>query len=245
MQTSTLSPTQATSQKPPEMINRNPMGLFNDGREQTMETEQNIGTRTLIPEIFEKAWDPIASGVSNIATETTSAFTDILNIARGTETSLVNPTSGSIDNFNQPHGEQLNPDAAVAEARRIFQETKQRQAHFESINVSVDQVTKLRAVEEDARFDLHIMTDGEFAEKADYKNTSFRAALKTVANRVYIFGKLVAEKLQLIKEKAAPLQILTKRTAGKASVSGGGDLLMNATAQEGQSAIANAVRGSG
>lgn len=245
MPTATMDPTTQVSQKAPERVNRNTPGLMNDGREKDLETEQNLGARTFIPEVFENAWNPITSGVGSVATEASSAMADLLNIARGAETTLVNPTQGSIENFNQPRGEQLNPEAAVAEARRIFQETKERQAHFESINASIDQVTQLKAVEEDARFELNIMPDDQFAEKADYKNTSFRAALKTVANRVYVFGKLIAEKLQLIKERAAPLQILSKRTSSKGAASGAGDLLMNATAQEGQSAIANAVRGSG
>lgn len=238
----TLDPFAQTTQK--SHVNpTSTIGMIPDGREGDYEKEPGTSP---IPSIIESAWDPLVSELNGLRREAGSAMADLLNIATGAETTLVNKSSGSIEDFNKPHGAELNSDEVVAEARRIFQEAKKVQAHYESIDTQIDQVSQLKAVEEDARFELNVMLDDEFAQKADYKNTSFRAALKTVANRVYVFGKLITEKLKLIKEKEeSAIQILGKRTSAKGTASGGGDLLMNATAQEGQSAIANAVRGSG
>lgn len=237
MPTATLNPISQTTQKAPERVGPNTPGLIPDGREQNFEKEPGTSP---IPNIFINSFRPsdIISGVGDFAKETGSAFGDLFNNVTSGETSTVNPPSqGSIENFNQPRGEQLSPEAAVAEARRIFQETKERQAHFEGINASIEQVTQVKAVEEDARFDLNVMPDDQFAEKADYKNPGFRGALRTIANRVYVFGKLIAEKLQLIKEKVTPVQILSKRKASKAAAPGGNEVLFNQNAVDGQGIV--------
>ena len=247
--TTTLSPTTQISQRPPERVNRNTPGLMNDGREQDLETEQSLGARTFIPEVFENAWNPVVSGLNDVRIEATSAMADLFNIARGAETPLVNnPASGSIENFNQPRTQEMNPQEAVADAHRIINEHAQKtQAHYESVNASIEQVTQIHAIEEQARLEAQGMEDGEYAEKAGYKNTGFRGflsrGLKTIANNFAVRARRVAELFKLVKEKeASGPEVLNKRTSAKGAASGTNELLFNAVAEEGQSAIKGPTR---
>lgn len=163
--------------------------------------------------------------------------------------------------FKGPEGPFVNQEGPVIGAGEVFiggqkeiifndpvkvqyQKALSVVAHYGRIDQNVEQVKQVRAAEEDARFEANVMPDEEFAKKADYKNIGFRGALRTIANRMYVFTKLVAEKLQLIKEKAPPVKIISKRTSSKAAVSGANDnLLLNTSANEGQSAVAQFSRG--
>ena len=131
-----------------------------------------------------------------------------------------------------------------------YQESLNVIAHHKKIDQSIDQVTQIHAIEQQARLEAQGMEDGEYAEKAGYKNTGFRGflfrGLKTIANNFAVRARRAAELFKLVKEKeASGLEVSNKRTSAKGAASGANDMLLNANAQEGNSAIANAVRGSG
>lgn len=88
----------------------------------------------------------------------------------------------------------------------------------------VGQITQARDIQEEIRLNISGMSDEEFAEEADYNNTSYRGLLKTLTNKVYVALKLMAGKLGLIKEKTNPAKIISTR--GKGFQMGENELLL-------------------
>ncbi len=100
-----------------------------------------------------------------------------------------------------------------------YQQVLRRIQHFGQIDQQVEQVNQTRNVLEDIRLEVADLSDEEMTEKGDYKNTSFkdRLSIRSVANRVWVFLKLVAEKVKLTTpEKTSGVNLVRGKT-GKAS----------------------------
>ncbi|MEK7616589.1 MAG: hypothetical protein AAB414_00875 [Patescibacteria group bacterium] len=237
-----------TNQKAPEIkVGPNTPGLIHDGREQDFEREPN---NSPIPEIFERAFDPVISGLGGVATEAKSAIADLFNIARGAETPLVNtPSQGSIENFNQPHGLQMKPEAAVDEARRIInEEARKGRERLASTETAIAQASKANEMLHQSVREVAGMDDAELARVSKYNNEDYRGInLRSRRNMLDAIKNFFQDLFNKSQEKATTFfQVSSKRTSSKAAVSGTGEseALYNQNAVDGQG-ILNSTRGAG
>jgi len=129
-----------------------------------------------------------------------------------------------------------------------YQEALRRIKHFETINAQVEQAAKASEVLQQSTQEVMGMSDEGLAHVSKYNNEDYRGEnLRSRHNLLEAIFNLFQERLNAMKEKMTPVQIFSRRTSTKAAVSGANDLLLNATAPEGQSMTSSsgAVRGAG
>lgn len=149
------------SSKPREVrVGPQTPGLFNDGREQ-QDLEKEPGT-TPIPNIFANAWEPLTSGVGSVAREATSAMAELINIARGAETPLVNtPSSGRIENFQTPHDENYVKSPELLETERMAEKRKMIYASLEEARTNARKFAHEEAFDAEVALDIAAMPEDE------------------------------------------------------------------------------------
>lgn len=111
-------------------------------------------------------------------------------------------------------------------------ETQLQKARLELVqanktNQEVQRATESHEIQEEVRLEVVGMSEEQLAEEGDFSNTSVKGPLvKSIANKMWVFLKLIDRKLQMTKEKVVASKIFMGRVdkSGKGFVMGENEL---------------------
>lgn len=211
------------------ILQRPIMGLMDDGREGTFETEQSLSSSNsipVIPDVIQKAFEigALETGFQDTKDALGDLFTDILGIKSNPEKKSGNnlQIGGKSEiNFNKQEDFKAKWEAEYKRgwSQRLDQDLK-----------NVRQKTQEEAIEDLVRLEVGAMS-------ADEKNKSLHLSLdldeKYISNPYHIH----ALKIKKLEEIKAALE--KKEEQDVAGASGKSNLLLNLGAHEGQSAVSS------